>query len=75
MSGYCVGPSDLQCCVTGSSSSQYGVDISVALSASSASCLVSAGVTFIIPRSDFFRHIKWFSFVVESKRVPFLWQR
>jgi len=49
-SGYCVGPTDLQCCVTGSSSSSYGIDISATLSSSSASCLVSAGMSFIIPR-------------------------
>lgn len=43
--GYCVGPSDLQCCVKGSppTSSAYGVDISSQLSSSTASCLASAG--------------------------------
>ena len=52
-SGYCTGPSDLQCCVETSPSpttSTYGVDISDALSSSGASCFVSAGVSFIIPR-------------------------
>lgn len=49
-SGYCVGPSDLQCCVTGSSTAQYGVDISATISSSTASCLLSAGHSFIIPR-------------------------
>ena len=43
--GYCVGPSDLECCVKGSipTSSAYGVDISSQLSSSTASCLASAG--------------------------------
>lgn len=51
VSGYCVGPSDLQCCVSSTpSSGNYGVDISSTLSSSTASCLKSAGISFIIPR-------------------------
>eukprot|EP00981_Chlorochromonas_danica_P000459 scaffold96_cov167-Ochromonas_danica.AAC.66 len=50
-SGYCTGPSDLQCCVKGSSgSTAYGVDISDTLSYSTASCFVSSGLSFVIPR-------------------------
>lgn len=49
-SGYCVGPSDLQCCVVGTSSAKYGVDVSSTISTSSASCFVSAGYSFVIPR-------------------------
>ncbi len=52
-SGYCTGPSDLQCCVgitPAPTTSTYGVDISDALSTSGASCFISAGVSFIIPR-------------------------
>ena len=50
-SGYCVGPTDLQCCVTGApSSSKTGFDISTTLSSSSASCLVNSGYSFAIPR-------------------------
>jgi len=55
--GYCSGPGDLQCCVGGSppvpptpTSTQYGVDISQSLSGSTASCMVSSGYSFIIPR-------------------------
>lgn len=55
--GYCTGPGDLQCCVGGSppvpptpTSTQYGIDISQALSSSTASCLVSNGNSFVIPR-------------------------
>jgi hypothetical protein len=49
--GYCVGPSDLQCCVSGTpSSSQYGIDISSTVSSSSASCFVNSGYSFVIPR-------------------------
>jgi len=48
--GYCVGPSDLQCCVSESpSSGTYGIDISVALTSSGATCLASSN-SFIIPR-------------------------
>lgn len=50
--GYCTGPSDLQCCVSNSplpSTGHYGIDISAAMSASTASCL-SSTISFIIPR-------------------------
>lgn len=53
-SGYCTGPSDLQCCVSGSpptpSSSTQGLDISASLSSSTASCFVSSGYSYIVPR-------------------------
>lgn len=53
-SGYCTGPSDLQCCVSGTppapTSSTLGLDISAALSSSTASCFTSSGYSFIIPR-------------------------
>jgi hypothetical protein len=49
-SGYCSGPSDLQCCVTGTTSGQYGIDISQSMSSSTASCMASSGVSFVIPR-------------------------
>jgi hypothetical protein len=49
--GYCTGPSDLQCCVQGAAQTNFGVEIATALSSSSASCFVSSGVTFIIPRA------------------------
>ena len=46
-SGYCVGPSDLQCCVKGTpTTSTYGVDVSAQISSSSASCLQSAGIRY-----------------------------
>lgn len=48
-SGYCVGPSDLQCCVKGTpTTSSYGIDVSTQISSSSASCLYSAGIRYII---------------------------
>lgn len=51
ISGYCSGPSDLQCCIeTTPSSSELGLDLSVAVSSSTASCLVGNGNSFIIPR-------------------------
>jgi hypothetical protein len=53
-SGYCTGPSDLQCCVSGTppvTNSFYGVDVSAAVSSSTFSCLKSNGFgTFAIPR-------------------------
>lgn len=59
-SGYCTGPSDIQCCVGGGpvpnptptppGRDSIGVDISQALSSSTASCFKSSGVTFIVPR-------------------------
>jgi GH25 family lysozyme M1 (1,4-beta-N-acetylmuramidase) len=51
VAGYCTGPSDLQCCVTGGSSADYGVDISTAQSVSTMSCFKSSGYgSYIIPR-------------------------
>eukprot|EP01035_Chromulina_nebulosa_P017909 gene17909-23529_t len=50
VSGYCVGPSDLQCCITGTVTGSYGVDVSTSISSSTASCLVSSGMSYIIPR-------------------------
>jgi hypothetical protein len=52
ISGYCIGESDLQCCVTGSSTTKsYGVDVSSAVGSSTASCLASSTFnSFIIPR-------------------------
>jgi hypothetical protein len=51
VAGYCTGPSDLQCCVSGSpTTSTYGIDVSTSMSSSSASCLVSSGFSFVIPR-------------------------
>ena len=47
--GYCPGGSDIQCCVKGSTSAHFGIDISSALSSSTASCLASS-YSFIIPR-------------------------
>ena len=49
---YCIGESDLQCCVSGSSGTKsYGVDISSAVGSSTASCLASSTYkSFIIPR-------------------------
>jgi len=50
-SGYCSGPSDLQCCVTGTvTTSSYGVDVSSTITTTAASCLKSAGFSFVIPR-------------------------
>lgn len=61
-SGYCVGPTDLQCCVDNNDDSVspihtddsndgvYGVDFSDAISLSIASCLASAGNSFVVPR-------------------------
>jgi len=50
IAGYCVGPSNLQCCVQSTAAGQRGVDISVALTASVASCMRSSGTSFIVPR-------------------------
>lgn len=51
ISGYCSGPADLQCCVTGGSSTgTYGVDISSTISASTASCFKSSGISYVVPR-------------------------
>lgn len=61
-SGYCAGPSDVQCCVSGSSptpvpptpspgGSQTGVDVSAAVSSTTAACFKSSGLGFIIPRA------------------------
>jgi hypothetical protein len=50
-SGYCVGPSDMQCCVKGgSTSTQYGVDVSTTITSSAASCFSSNSISFVIPR-------------------------
>jgi hypothetical protein len=52
--GYCVGPSEVQCCVSGTppapTNSDYGLDVSDPVSPSTASCFVSSGKSFIIPR-------------------------
>lgn len=54
VSGYCVGPSDIQCCVSGTpptpTDSEYGLDVSYEVSSSTASCFVSSGFSFVIPR-------------------------
>ena len=50
-SGYCTGPSDMQCCVSSTpTTSTLGVDVSTTITTSAASCFVSAGVSFVIPR-------------------------
>ena len=52
-SGYCTGPSDIQCCVGTTptpTSSDYGVDVSDAISTSAASCFLSSSISFVIPR-------------------------
>jgi GH25 family lysozyme M1 (1,4-beta-N-acetylmuramidase) len=62
-SGYCTGPSSVQCCVPNSPgpapapapspspSGEFGVDVSTAMSTSTASCMKSGGLgNFVIPR-------------------------
>jgi len=39
IAGYCSGPTSLQCCVRGTTSGNYGVDVSVAVSVSAFQCL------------------------------------
>jgi hypothetical protein len=48
--GYCSGPSDLQCCVTGSTTAEYGYDVSTLISSSAASCFSSSGIKYVVPR-------------------------
>jgi len=50
--GYCAGPYDLQCCISGTPSTDItiGYDFSSTLSSSSASCLKSSGAGYVIPR-------------------------
>jgi hypothetical protein len=51
-SGYCTGPSDLQCCVTDPTpvTGHFGVDVSVLITTSIASCFKSSGIEYVIPR-------------------------
>jgi hypothetical protein len=51
LGGYCNGPGDLQCCVTGVSSiATYGVDVSTTITTSAASCFKSSGISYVVPR-------------------------
>jgi hypothetical protein len=51
VSGYCAGPSEVQCCITGApTSAQYGFDISDPLTSSAASCFLNSGMSFIVVR-------------------------
>lgn len=54
VAGYCTGPSDLQCCIDGAPppppAGNYGVDVSTTITGSAASCFVSSGLSYVIPR-------------------------
>jgi hypothetical protein len=53
-SGICTGPSDLQCCVQDPDfpeGGHYGVDVSVPISASVASCFKENNIEYIVPRA------------------------
>jgi hypothetical protein len=50
--GYCTGPTDMQCCVTGDvpTTSTLGYDICDSMSSTTAACFKSAGYSFAVPR-------------------------
>jgi len=48
--GYCVGPSDIHCCVIGIGAGYFGVNVSSAITPTAANCFRSGGYSYVIPR-------------------------
>ena len=52
LSGYCTGPTEVQCCVTGSVvTAGKGFDISDLMTSTSASCFKNSGYTTVVARA------------------------